>query len=129
MEPIGMVLTDYSFKFRRLGKTEQLNSLTSEAKFGKPCITKKMFLLCCWQGVGKGLAEELSQEGACDRAIFPDTNIVVDGCVMIGNLSKEGGDRCSLDLVPGCMDPNSYLYNPLANVDDGSCLIDSDSED
>ncbi|EOY25827.1 Post-illumination chlorophyll fluorescence increase isoform 5 [Theobroma cacao] len=39
------------------------------------------------------------------------------------------GDRCSLDLVPGCMDPNSYLYNPLANVDDGSCLIDSDSED
>ncbi|KAK6263494.1 hypothetical protein SCA6_018928 [Theobroma cacao] len=77
----------------------------------------------------QGLAEELSQEGACDRAIFPDTNIVVDGCVMIGNLSKEGGDRCSLDLVPGCMDPNSYLYNPLANVDDGSCLIDSDSED
>ncbi|KAK6263499.1 hypothetical protein SCA6_018933 [Theobroma cacao] len=77
----------------------------------------------------QGLAEELSQEGACDRAIFPDTNIVVDRCVMIGNLSKEGGDRCSLDLVPGCMDPNSYLYNPLANVDDGSCLIDSDSED
>lgn len=108
----------------------------------------------------QGLAGELSKEGACDRAIFPDTNIVVDRCAMIGNLSKEGvsfrrktcfillffsmfdlcmnsmnetsflqGDRCSLDWVPGCMDPTSHLYNPLANVDDGSCPIDSDVED
>ncbi|XVF74746.1 hypothetical protein PTKIN_Ptkin13bG0136400 [Pterospermum kingtungense] len=77
----------------------------------------------------QGLAAELSQEGACDRAIFPDTNVVVDRCTMIANLSKEGGDRCSLDLVPGCMDPNSILYDPLANVDDGSCPIDSDLED
>ncbi|XP_022724041.1 uncharacterized protein LOC111280817 [Durio zibethinus] len=77
----------------------------------------------------QGLAEELSKEGACDRAIFPDSNIVIDRCAMIGNLSKEGGDRCSLDLVLGCMDPNSYLYNPFANVDDGSCPMDSDFED
>ncbi|KAF3450891.1 hypothetical protein FNV43_RR06980 [Rhamnella rubrinervis] len=78
----------------------------------------------------KGLAEELSKEGACDRAIFPDTSIVVTRCAMIGNLSAEGGDRCNLDLVPGCTDPSSPLYNPLANVDDGSCPIDtySDSE-
>ncbi|EEF44806.1 protein POST-ILLUMINATION CHLOROPHYLL FLUORESCENCE INCREASE, chloroplastic [Ricinus communis] len=72
----------------------------------------------------EGLAEELSKEGACDRAIFPDTNIVIDRCAMIGNLSIEGGDRCNLDLVPGCMDTASHLYNPLANVDDGSCAID-----
>ncbi|KAL4368428.1 hypothetical protein GQ457_05G034980 [Hibiscus cannabinus] len=77
----------------------------------------------------QGLADELSKEGACDRAIFPDTSIVVDRCAMIGNLSKEGGDRCSLDLVLGCMDTSSHLYNPLANVDDGSCPIDSDVED
>ncbi|KAK8546911.1 hypothetical protein V6N13_093950 [Hibiscus sabdariffa] len=77
----------------------------------------------------QGLAEELSKEGACDRAIFPDTSIVVDRCAIIGNLSKEGGDRCSLDLVLGCMDTNSHLYNPLANVDDGSCPVDSDVED
>ncbi|KAH1055167.1 hypothetical protein J1N35_033232 [Gossypium stocksii] len=77
----------------------------------------------------QGLAEELSKEGACDRAIFPDTSIVVDRCAMIGNLSIEGGDRCSLDWVPGCMDPTSHLYNPLANVDDGSCPIDSDVEE
>lgn len=37
------------------------------------------------------------------------------------------GDR-SLDLVPGCMDPNSHLYDPLANVDDGPCPIGSDFE-
>ncbi|KAI4329346.1 hypothetical protein L6164_021620 [Bauhinia variegata] len=76
----------------------------------------------------EGLAEELSKEGACDRAIFPDTNVVVTRCAIIGNLSKEGGDRCSLDLVLGCTDTSSPLYNPLANVDDGSCPVDLDSE-
>ncbi|KAK2651639.1 hypothetical protein Ddye_011495 [Dipteronia dyeriana] len=75
----------------------------------------------------KGLAEDLSKEGACDRVIFPDTDIVVDRCALIGNLNVEGGDRCDLNLVPGCMDPNAPEYNPLANVDDGSCLIDPDS--
>lgn len=77
----------------------------------------------------KGLAAELSKDGACEKAIFPDTDIVVDRCALIGNLSVEGGDRCDLNLVPGCMDTSSPLYNPLANVDDGSCPIDSDSED
>lgn len=76
----------------------------------------------------EGLAEELSREGACDRAIFPDTEIVITRCAMIGNLSVEGGDRCNLDLVSGCTDPDSPLYNPLANVDDGSCPIYSDDE-
>ncbi|KAG8643648.1 protein POST-ILLUMINATION CHLOROPHYLL FLUORESCENCE INCREASE, chloroplastic [Manihot esculenta] len=76
----------------------------------------------------EGLAQELSKEGACEKAIFPDANIVISRCAMIGNLSIEGGDRCNLDLVPGCMDRGSHLYNPLANVDDGSCPIDSDVE-
>ncbi|XP_030457744.1 protein POST-ILLUMINATION CHLOROPHYLL FLUORESCENCE INCREASE, chloroplastic [Syzygium oleosum] len=75
----------------------------------------------------EGLAKELGKEGACEKAIFPDTNIVITRCTMIGNLSVEGGDRCNLDLVPGCMDPASELYNPLANVDDGSCLLYPDS--
>ncbi|PSR96028.1 Ribulose bisphosphate carboxylase/oxygenase [Actinidia chinensis var. chinensis] len=77
----------------------------------------------------EGLVEELSKEGACEKAIFPDTNIVVTRCAMIGNLTVEGGDRCNLDLVLGCTDPSSPYYDPLANVDDGSCPIDSDSED
>lgn len=76
----------------------------------------------------EGLAEELSREGACEKAIFPDTNIVVDRCALMGNLTLEGGDRCELDLVTGCTDINSPLYDPLANVDDGSCPL-SDSED
>ncbi|XP_057772831.1 protein POST-ILLUMINATION CHLOROPHYLL FLUORESCENCE INCREASE, chloroplastic [Salvia miltiorrhiza] len=77
----------------------------------------------------EGLAEELSREGACEEAIFPDTNVVVTSCAMIGNLSVEGGDRCSLDLVLGCTDPTSPMFDPLANVDDGSCPPYSDSED
>ncbi|XP_028082990.1 uncharacterized protein LOC114284282 [Camellia sinensis] len=77
----------------------------------------------------KGLADELSKDGACDKAIFPDTNIVVTRCAMIGNLTVEGGDRCNLDLVPGCTDPSSHLYDPLANVDDGSCPFDTVSEE
>ncbi|XP_062089869.1 protein POST-ILLUMINATION CHLOROPHYLL FLUORESCENCE INCREASE, chloroplastic [Humulus lupulus] len=76
----------------------------------------------------EGLAEELSKEGACDRAIFPDTSIIVTRCAMIGNLSAEGGDRCDLNLVLGCTDPSSPTYDPFANVDDGTCPIDSDSE-
>ena len=110
----------------------------------------------------KGLAQELSRDGACEKAIFPDTNVVATRCAMIGNLSVEGvsrmvlssfcrvmlhiifgqsckltsgsdvvmqGDRCNLDFVVGCTDPSSPLFNPLANVDDGSCPLDSDSED
>ena len=77
----------------------------------------------------QGLTHELSKEGACDRAIFPDTDIMIDRCAIIANLTVEGGDRCDLNLVPGCMDTSSPHYNPLANVDDGSCPIDSDTED
>ncbi|KAL0676280.1 hypothetical protein Bca4012_004261 [Brassica carinata] len=78
----------------------------------------------------EGLANELSQDGACERAIFPDSNIVATRCTMIANLTVEGGDRCNLDLVPGCMDTNSEHFNPLANVDDGSCPLElSDSDE
>lgn len=77
----------------------------------------------------QGLTEELSKEGACEKAIYPDTSIVIDRCQLFGNLTLEGGDRCELDLVTGCTDPGSPEYNPLANVDDGSCPPYSDSED
>ncbi|KAG9455786.1 hypothetical protein H6P81_000294 [Aristolochia fimbriata] len=77
----------------------------------------------------EGLAAELSRDGACEQAIFPDSNIAITRCAMIGNLSLEGGDRCNLDLVVGCTDPSSPLFNPLANVDDGTCPIESDSDD
>uniref|UniRef100_A0A7N0TGQ1 PIFI-like Ig-like domain-containing protein n=1 Tax=Kalanchoe fedtschenkoi TaxID=63787 RepID=A0A7N0TGQ1_KALFE len=76
----------------------------------------------------QGLAEELSKEGACERAIFPDTEIIITRFATLGNLTVEGGDRCNLNLVSGCMDPGSVYFNPLANVDDGSCPLNSDSE-
>ncbi|KNA20899.1 hypothetical protein SOVF_048240 [Spinacia oleracea] len=76
-----------------------------------------------------GLTEELSKEGACDRAIFPDTDIVITRCAIIANLTVEGGDRCNLDFVPGCVDPSSPMFDPLATVDDGSCPPYSDTED
>lgn len=38
----------------------------------------------------QGLAEELSKEGACDRAIFPDTAIAITRCALAGNLALEG---------------------------------------
>jgi hypothetical protein len=39
------------------------------------------------------------------------------------------GDRCKLDIVSGCMDPGSDMFDPLATVDDGSCPLESDSEE
>lgn len=38
----------------------------------------------------QGLTEELSREGACEKAIFPDTSIVIDRCQLMGNLTSEG---------------------------------------
>ncbi|XP_023761266.1 protein POST-ILLUMINATION CHLOROPHYLL FLUORESCENCE INCREASE, chloroplastic [Lactuca sativa] len=76
----------------------------------------------------RGLTEELSREGACEKAIYPDTSVIIDRCQLMGNLTSEGADRCELDLVTGCTDPGSPEYNPLANVDDGSCPPYSDSE-
>lgn len=38
----------------------------------------------------QGLAEELGKEGACEKAIFPDTDIVITRCAIMGNLTAEG---------------------------------------
>lgn len=76
----------------------------------------------------EGLEAELSQDGACERAIYAEANFVVQRCAFPANLVVEGGDRCKLDLVPGCTDPESFYYNPLANVDDGSCELVLENE-
>jgi hypothetical protein len=77
----------------------------------------------------EGLAKELAHEGACENAIFPDSVYVQDRCVFPAGMIQEGGDRCDLDIVPGCTDPESPFYDPLANVDDGSCpfILEEDS--
>lgn len=38
----------------------------------------------------QGLADELSKDGACDEAIFPDTNMVITRCAIVGNQSAVG---------------------------------------
>lgn len=88
----------------------------------KPWLSKPLSFF------NEGLADELNREGACDRAIFPDENIVITSCD-IASFYEEGGDRCKLDIVAGCMDPNSHLFDPLANVDDGSCTLESDPQE
>ncbi|KAI5080731.1 hypothetical protein GOP47_0003914 [Adiantum capillus-veneris] len=74
----------------------------------------------------KGLAEELSKDGACDSAIYPDAAFIESRCLFPASLIHEGGDRCDLDIFPGCMDPDSPNYDPLATIDDGSCPYISD---
>ncbi|XP_062215243.1 protein POST-ILLUMINATION CHLOROPHYLL FLUORESCENCE INCREASE, chloroplastic-like [Phragmites australis] len=107
-------------------------SFTNGAEWDGP-YTLKFRVPKPWQNkplsfFNEGLADELNREGACDRAIYPDENIVITSCAMDGYY-EDGGDRCKLDIVSGCMDPNSHLYDPLATVDDGSCPMESDSEE
>jgi hypothetical protein len=50
--------------------------------------------------VVQGLADELSREGACDMAIYPDENIVITSCAIEG-FYEEGvikGSSLSLSL-------------------------------
>ncbi|KAF5183059.1 post-illumination chlorophyll fluorescence increase [Thalictrum thalictroides] len=70
----------------------------------------------------EGLTQELSREGACEQAIFPDADVVIDRCSIIGSLSAEGGDRCDLEFVSGCTDPSSPDYDPFANHWDALCM-------
>ena len=39
-----------------------------------------------------------------------------------GDDTSDNGDDTPVDPVPGCTDPDAMNYNPMANVDDGSCL-------
>jgi hypothetical protein len=71
------------------------------------------------------LREELSKDGACSDAIFPDSVYIQDRCLLPGGLGTMEGQACELDIVPGCMDISSPFYDPLATVDDGSCPIDT----
>eukprot|EP00270_Netrium_digitus_P009512 TRINITY_DN288_c0_g1_i2.p1 TRINITY_DN288_c0_g1~~TRINITY_DN288_c0_g1_i2.p1 ORF type:complete len:296 (-),score=68.72 TRINITY_DN288_c0_g1_i2:313-1179(-) len=82
-----------------------------------------------WKGqsvefFNRSLAGELNEEGACESTIFPDAAFVPTRCLMPGGIGLQQGQSCELDLNPGCTDPESPFFDPLANVDDGSCPID-----
>lgn len=62
----------------------------------------------------------MAVDGACDAAIFPDDVPDAAYCKMPagGGMS---GQTCDLNLIPGCMDPISPNYNPMATVEDATC--------
>lgn len=72
----------------------------------------------------EGLTKELAADGACEIAIYPDAPFVQDRCIMPGGMGQTEALSCELDINPGCTDPESPFFDPLANVDDGSCPID-----
>jgi hypothetical protein len=76
----------------------------------------------------EGLAKELAHEGACENAIYPEAVFVQDRCAFPAGIIQKGGDWCELDIVPGCTDLESPFFDPLANVDNGSCPYISDGE-
>lgn len=70
------------------------------------------------------LGRDLVEDGACESAIYPEAVFIQDRCIFPAGLIQQGGDRCDLDIVPGCTDSESPYFDPLANVDDGSCPLD-----
>ncbi|EFJ11008.1 hypothetical protein SELMODRAFT_127024 [Selaginella moellendorffii] len=71
----------------------------------------------------EGLAAELSKDGACDNAIYPEAVLVMDRCPLppYNPEASQGKTSCDLDLNPGCTDKENPFYDPLATVDDGTC--------
>ena len=73
----------------------------------------------------------LDECGVCGGNGIPDDACDCDGNVL--DALGECGGTCEADSnnngvcdaieVPGCLDINNPLYNPNANVDDGSCLV------
>ncbi|MGB1100479.1 MAG: hypothetical protein ACPGYS_06190, partial [Flavobacteriales bacterium] len=69
--------------------------------------------------------------GICGGPGIPDDECDCDGNVLDalgvcgGTCEADDNDNglCDADEVPGCLDINNPLYNPNANVDDGSCLV------
>lgn len=77
----------------------------------------------------KGIAKELSLAGACENAIYPDAAFAQTRCVFPASMIHTGGNYCQLDIVPGCTDPESPFFDPLANTDDGCPYLSDESSD
>lgn len=76
----------------------------------------------------EGLKTELELDGACDGAIYPDAAYVPTRCILPYGTSFSTGQSCELDLVPGCTDPESPSFDPLATHDDGSCPMEPEQK-
>ena len=46
---------------------------------------------------------------------------------VVGGVTSWTPGPCGSSSVPGCMDPNAVNYDPLATIDDGSCIYNPPS--
>lgn len=69
-----------------------------------------------------GLSAEMSVDGACDAAIFPDPEHNSLLC-MLPSGGGMSGQTCELNIVVGCTDPAAANYNPDATHDAGTCEL------
>lgn len=77
------------------------------------CLQRRCEIQTLMDTLWQGLARELSNEGACERAIFPDTDIVVSRCALIGNLTLEGVSK----ILQANLNPVVALSSSLYNID------------
>ena len=65
-------------------------------------------------------------DGSCT---YPDTPCDDNNPDTMNDAYNSTCDCIGMQIVPGCMDPNACNFNPLANVEDNSCLFPGDACD
>lgn len=65
-------------------------------------------------------------DGSCT---YPDTPCDDNNPDTMNDAYNSTCDCVGMQIVPGCMDPNACNFNPLANVEDNSCLFPGDACD
>lgn len=65
-------------------------------------------------------------DGSC---IYPDAPCDDNNPDTMNDTYNSTCDCVGIQVVPGCMDPNSCNFNPLANVEDSSCIYPGDTCD
>ncbi len=65
-------------------------------------------------------------DGSC---VYPDAPCDDNNPNTMNDTYNSTCDCIGMQIVPGCMDPTACNYNPLANVDDSSCLFPGDACD
>ncbi|MFM1947697.1 MAG: hypothetical protein RL207_1980 [Bacteroidota bacterium] len=65
-------------------------------------------------------------DGSCT---YPDAPCDDNNPDTMNDAYNSSCDCVGMQIVPGCMDPNACNFNPLANVEDNSCLFPGDACD
>jgi hypothetical protein len=80
---VGFALAAMTLVFSFTNGVDWDGPYTLKFRVPKPWLNKPLSFF------NEGLADELNREGACDRAIFPDENVVITSCEM-GSYYEEG---------------------------------------